>query len=198
MIRNKAKQQQTQLWSNSTMCKLIFHQLAAKNLNIIAVQRSTCTASVIRYSMGQKQNYIIQLFDRPKSGLSGLKNIWPVIMTGDLLSVILSLETLTGIQTNLPWGQRFLSGMAVSIGKVVHVSCQSCSWYVCETNRLTSHVHDLVNSKRHARKKPLLKGKTNPISWNLTEVLVPGNKADTHLDEAPDVADSNKGSCRPP
>ena len=24
-------------------------------------------------------------------GLSGLKNIWPVIMTGDLLSVILSL-----------------------------------------------------------------------------------------------------------
>ena len=25
-------------------------------------------------------------------GLSGLKNIWPVIVTGDLLSVILSLE----------------------------------------------------------------------------------------------------------
>ena len=85
--------------------------------------------------------------------------------------------------------------MAVSIGKVVHASCESCSWYVCETNRMTSHVHDFVNSKRHARKKPLLRGKTNPTSWNLTEVLFPGNKGDTHLDEPPDIADSNKGTC---
>ena len=80
-------------------------------------------------------------------------------------------KTLTGLQTNLPWGQRFLSGMAFSIGKVIHASCQSRSWYVCETNRLTSHVHDFVNSKRHARKKPVLKGKTNLTYWNLTEYL---------------------------
>ena len=106
-------------------------------------------------------------------------------------------KTLTGLHTNLPWGQRFFSDMAVSIGKVVHASCESCSWYVCETNQMTSHVHDFVNSKRHARKKPLLRGKTNPTSWNLTEVLFPGNKADTRLDEAPDITDSNKGTCRP-
>ena len=61
--------------------------------------------------------------------------------------------------------------MAFSIGKVIHASCQSRSWYVCETNRLTSHVHDFVNSKRHARKKPVLKGKTNLTYWNLTEYL---------------------------
>lgn len=147
---------------------------------------------------GQKKRIIpFTYWTGQNRSLSGLKSSCLVIMTSDLLSVLLSLETLTGIQIKLPWGQRFLSGMAVSIGKVVHVSCQSCSWYVCETNRLTSHVHDFVNSKRHARKKPPLKGKTNPTSWNLTEVLVPRNKADTHLDEAPDIADSNKGSCRP-
>ena len=38
MIHNKAKQKQTELWSNSTMCKLIFHQLAPKSLNDNAVQ----------------------------------------------------------------------------------------------------------------------------------------------------------------
>ena len=48
---------------NLTTCKWIFHQLAAKNLNINAVQRST--ASVIQYSIGK---YIIHLFDRPESG----------------------------------------------------------------------------------------------------------------------------------
>ena len=37
-------------------------------------------------------------------GLSGLKNIWPVIMTGDLLSVILSLELPSPAQ---PVFQRF-------------------------------------------------------------------------------------------
>ena len=51
---------------NWTTCKWIFHQLAAKNLNVNVVQRST--ASVIRYSTGKKKSYIIHLFDRPKSG----------------------------------------------------------------------------------------------------------------------------------
>ena len=80
-------------------------------------------------------------------------------------------KALTGLQTNLPRGQRFLSGIAFSVGKVIHASCQSCSWYVCETNRLTSHVHDFVNSRIHSRKKPLLKGRTNHTHWNLTEYL---------------------------
>ena len=97
---------------------------------------------------------------------------------------------------NLPWGQRFLSGMAFSIGKVIHASCQSRSWYVCETNRLTSHVHDFVNSRILARKKPLLKGRTNHTHWNLTEYFfLKNNYTDTHLDEASHKADSNKGSC---
>ena len=61
--------------SNSTTCEWIFHQLAVKNLNVSAEQRST--ASVIRYSVF-------------RLGLSGLKNIWPVIMTGIPLSIILS------------------------------------------------------------------------------------------------------------
>ena len=52
--------------SNSTTCKWIFHQLAAKNLNVSVVQPST--ASIIRYSIGKKKSYIIHLFDRPKSG----------------------------------------------------------------------------------------------------------------------------------
>ena len=50
------------------MCKLIFHQLAAKNLNVNAVQRSTRTANVIQYPMGKKKKYTIHLFDRLKSG----------------------------------------------------------------------------------------------------------------------------------
>ena len=38
---------------NSTTCEWIFHQLAAKNLNVNAVQWSI--ASVIRYSRGKKK-----------------------------------------------------------------------------------------------------------------------------------------------
>ena len=53
------------------------------------VQRST--AGVIRYSMGKKIIIIFINLTGKNRGLSGLKNIWPVIMTGDLLSVILSL-----------------------------------------------------------------------------------------------------------
>ena len=41
---------------------------------------------------GQQSNYNIHYLTGQNRGLSGLKNIWPVIMTGDLLSVILSLE----------------------------------------------------------------------------------------------------------
>ena len=76
---------------NSKTCEWIFHQLAAKNLNVNAVQWSI--ASVIRYSIGKKK-IIVHVFIiwTAKIGVlvSGLTNIWPVIMTGDLLSVILS------------------------------------------------------------------------------------------------------------
>ena len=51
------------------------------------------TASVIRYSMGNKVIIIFINLTGQNRSLSGLKNIWPVIMTGDLLSVILSLDT---------------------------------------------------------------------------------------------------------
>ena len=38
----------------------------------------------------RQKNYCIHYFTSQNRGLSGLKNIWPVIMTGDLLSVIFS------------------------------------------------------------------------------------------------------------
>ena len=49
-----------------------FHQLAAKNLNVNAVQRSI--ASVIWYSIQGKKNILYSLFDRPKSGFVRPKN----------------------------------------------------------------------------------------------------------------------------
>ena len=55
------------------------------------LERQCRTASVIRYSMGNKVIIIFINLTGQNRGLSGLKNIWPVIMTGDLLSVILSL-----------------------------------------------------------------------------------------------------------
>ena len=39
----------------STTCEWIFHQLAAKNPNVNAVQRSI--ASIIQYSIGKKNYY---------------------------------------------------------------------------------------------------------------------------------------------
>ena len=49
-----------------------FHQLAAKNLNVNAVQRSI--ASVIWYSIQGKKKILYSLFDRPKSGFVRPKN----------------------------------------------------------------------------------------------------------------------------
>ena len=42
------------------------------------------------FHIKQKKNHRIQYLTGQNPGLSGQKNIWPVIMTGDLLSVILS------------------------------------------------------------------------------------------------------------
>ena len=78
---------------NSTTCEWIFHQLAAKNLKVNSVQRSI--ASVTRYSIGKKKIKVFVSLTSQNRGLSGLKNIWLVIMTGDLLSVILSLVSAT-------------------------------------------------------------------------------------------------------
>ena len=69
------------------MCEQIFHQLAAQKLNVSALQRSI--AGTIRYSMRQKKYYSIHYLTGENRGLSVLNNIWPVIRTGDLLSVIL-------------------------------------------------------------------------------------------------------------
>ena len=44
--------------------------------------------AIIRYSLGKKKNYSIHYLTGQNRGLSWLKNIWPVIMTGDPLSVI--------------------------------------------------------------------------------------------------------------
>ena len=42
----------------------------------------------------QKKIIIIHYLTGQNRGLSGLKNIWPVIMTGNLLSLIFSLAKL--------------------------------------------------------------------------------------------------------
>ena len=55
---------------NSTTCEWIFHQLAAKNLNVNAVQWSI--ASVIRYSIGKKKNYSIHYLTGQNRG-SGVR-----------------------------------------------------------------------------------------------------------------------------
>ena len=72
---------------NCATCENTFHQPAAKNQNVNVVKQSI--ASVVRYSLGQEKISIHYLTGQNR-GLSGLKNIWPVIMTGDPLSVIFS------------------------------------------------------------------------------------------------------------
>ena len=70
---------------NSTTCECILHQLAIKNVNVFVLITIYCQ----RNSIFLRPKNIQYLTDQNR-GLSGLKNIWPVIMTGDLMSVIFS------------------------------------------------------------------------------------------------------------
>ena len=70
------------------MCKSIFHQLAVKNVNVSVVITIYFQHNSIL--LRQKKYYSIHNSTGQNPGLSGLKNIWPVIMTGNLLSVIFS------------------------------------------------------------------------------------------------------------
>ena len=67
----------------------IFHQVAVKNVNVNVVKKIYCQRNSIFL---RKKNYSIHYLTGQNRGLSGLKNIWPVIMTGNLLSVIFSPE----------------------------------------------------------------------------------------------------------
>ena len=58
-------------------------------------------ANVIRYSLGKKKIIVFIYLTGQNRGLSGLKNIWPVIMTGDLLSVIFSPEVIVTFTENM-------------------------------------------------------------------------------------------------
>ena len=69
----------------STTSECIFHMLAVKNVNVNVVKTIYCQRNSIFLA---KKNYSIHYLTGQNRGLSGLKNIWPVIMTGDLLSVI--------------------------------------------------------------------------------------------------------------
>ena len=71
---------------NSTTCKCIFHQLAVKNVNVNVVIAIYCQLNWI--FLGQNNIISIHYLTDQNQGLSGLKNIWPVMMTGDLLSII--------------------------------------------------------------------------------------------------------------
>ena len=70
-----------------TCTRMNFSPTCCQNLNVNAVQRST--ARVIWYCKG-KNYYGFCYMTGQNRGLSGLKSIWPVILTGNLLSVILS------------------------------------------------------------------------------------------------------------
>ena len=72
---------------NSTTGECIFHQLAVKNVNVNVVKTIYCQRNSIFL---RQKNYSIHYLTGQNRGLSGLKNIWSVIMTGDLLSVIFS------------------------------------------------------------------------------------------------------------
>ena len=52
---------------NSATCKWIFHQLAAKNLNVNVVQPST--ASIVRYYIGKKKKLYSLIIWRAKIGV---------------------------------------------------------------------------------------------------------------------------------
>ena len=56
------------------------------NVNVVKTIYCQCNSVFLR----QKNNYSIHYLTGQNWGLSGLKNIWPVIMTGDPLSVIFS------------------------------------------------------------------------------------------------------------
>ena len=75
---------------NSTTCECIFHQLAVKSVNVNVVITIYCQHHWI--FLRQKKIISIHYLTGQDRGLSGLKNIWPVIMTGNLLTVILSPE----------------------------------------------------------------------------------------------------------
>ena len=73
---------------NSTTCKCIFHQFAVKNVNVVIMIYCQHNWIFLR----QKKIISIHYLTGQNRGLSGLKNIWPVIMTGNLPSVICSPE----------------------------------------------------------------------------------------------------------
>ena len=87
----------------------IFHQLNVKNVNVNVVITIYCQHNSI--FLGQKKNYGIHNLTGQNRGLSGLKNIWPVIMTGNLLSVIFS-PAYTGRESPLVWN---LSGSSEQV-----------------------------------------------------------------------------------
>ena len=70
------------------MCECIFHQFAVKNVNVNVVITIYCQHNWI--FLRQKKIIGIRYLTGQNRGLAGLKNIWPVIMTGNLLSVICS------------------------------------------------------------------------------------------------------------
>ena len=85
---------------NSTTCECIFHQLAVKNVNVNVVITIYCQHNWI--FLRQKKIISIHYLTGQNRGLSGLKNIWPVIMTGNLLSVICSPAPYIPIHHHTP------------------------------------------------------------------------------------------------
>ena len=84
---------------NPTTCECIFHQVAVKNVNVSVVKTIYCQCNSI--FLRQKKIIVFIYLTGQNRGLSGLKNIRPVIMTGDLLSVIFSPEVIVTFTENM-------------------------------------------------------------------------------------------------
>ena len=114
---------------NSTRCECIFHQLAVKNVNVNVVKMIYCQHNSIFL---RQKNYSIHYLTSQNWSLSGLKNIWTVIMTGDLLSVIFSPDdwniAITWHKTSGPlWKHKISFSLRFydifSIYNVIQTSC---------------------------------------------------------------------------
>ena len=93
---------------NSTTCEWISPTCCEKPER----QCSTtihCQRNLI-FHVRQKKNYCIHYLTGQNAGLSGQKNVWPVIMTGDLLSVILS----PSLTNKVTWPQLLTSGTNIN------------------------------------------------------------------------------------
>ena len=125
---------------NSTTCECIFHQFAVKNVNVSVVITIYCQHNWI--SLRQKKIISIHYLTGQNRGLSRLKNIWPFIMTGNLLSVIFSPALKQSVRKagSQSASQSVSRSVSQSIRQAVSQSVRQAGRQpVCQLGRLASN-----------------------------------------------------------